>query len=183
MPFSDPSQAGQEVGSGWREWLFDDPLSFLLILIRKTISFCHPDPTEKAHPGRISKWYGFAITGICLETPGGGAPFCLTSSATSLQDAPLFACKADIFPAIGEVYPVSTGESTFAGRATGQGSGWKDILPLPQILPGSVRLAGSEWRGRFYPYADIRGKARDDKKQNLHQPGKEQDQNDKAYKK
>ena len=72
------------VGSGWQKPIdfffrqaqddengfFNDPvtvLSFLSVVVRKTISFCHPDPTGKAYPGRISKWYGFAITEICLE--------------------------------------------------------------------------------------------------------------------
>ena len=32
-------------------------LSFLSAVMSRTISFCHPDPTRKAYPGRISKGY------------------------------------------------------------------------------------------------------------------------------
>ena len=49
---------------------FNDPvtaLSFLLVVVRKTISFCHPDPTRKAYPGRISKRYGFIMVDKGLD--------------------------------------------------------------------------------------------------------------------
>ena len=83
-PFSDSSQVCQlvfeilrEQGYGARlrmtktNWLFflrqaqddengffNDPvtvLSFLLVVVRKTISFCHPDPAIISCLGRISK--------------------------------------------------------------------------------------------------------------------------------